>query len=469
MKIAVIGAGPAGLSCAIKLREAGNEVDIFESEHTPGGMTKSFDIWGQRVDIGPHRFFSMDDKINSFWKKYEGKDYEMVDRLTRIYYKKKFFLYPVKAANALVNLGLMEAASCVLSYLRACFIPKGDEKTFEDWVAHKFGYKLYSIFFKTYSERLWGISCKELDADFARQRIKGLDLFEVIKSAIIPQKGTKHKTLVEQFAYPNMGAGTPYENIVRIMENSRSHIFYDTTIKGLIVEDGKCKGIVKEDGTKLTYDYVVSTAPFTDMIKSISGLPEEVYSAAEKLVYRNTTLVYLKVNKKNLFKDNWLYIHEKSVRFGRMTNFRNWSPYITRNENATILALEYWSYDEDKLWKASDKKLIELAKREAAKTGLVNEEDIEDGYVLRLHRSYPVYSMGYQENLDILQKAADGIENVVFIGRNGSFKYNNQDHSILMGLLAAENIISGTRKNNLWAVNTDYDYQEGGKSMDDKE
>ncbi len=201
------------------------------------------------------------------------------------------------------------------------------------------------------------------------------------------------------------------------------------------------------------------------MIKSIPNFSPEVYKIADELTYRNTTLVYLKVNKKNLFKDNWLYIHDKSVQFGRMTNFRNWSPYITNGEDFTILALEYWSYDDDDIWKCSDEKLIETAKDEAAKTALVNKNDIADGYVLRLHRSYPVYSTGYQEKLNILQEAADSISNAAFIGRNGSFKYNNQDHSILMGLLAAENIITGERKNNLWNVNTDYDYQEGGKSM----
>ena len=469
MKVAVIGAGPAGLTCALKLAEAGMEVDIYEREESVGGMTKSFDLWGQRVDIGPHRFFSMDEKINSFWQEQVGEEYVMVDRLTRIYYNKKFFLYPVKAMNALMNLGVIEATACVLSYLKACFAKKGDEKTFEEWVSHKFGYKLYSIFFKTYSERLWGISCKDLDADFARQRIKGLDLFEVIKAAVLPQKGTKHKTLVEQFAYPNMGAGVPYDNISDKIKELKSHVYCETTIKGLSVDKGKCNGIIKEDGTVLLYDYVVSTAPFTDMIKSIPGLDENVYQAADELVYRNTTLVYLKVNKKDLFKDNWLYIHDKSVQFGRMTNFRNWSPYITRNEDATILALEYWSYDDDELWNTTDRELINVAKKEAARTGLVNEEDIEDGCVLRLHRSYPVYSTGYQDKVDILQKAADSIENVTFIGRNGSFKYNNQDHSILMGLLAAENIISGEKKNNLWVVNTDYDYQEGGKCMEKKD
>ena len=469
MRAAVIGAGPAGLTCALKLAEAGVEVDVYEADTAVGGMTKSFDLWGQRVDIGPHRFFSMDDKINSFWLKQVGRDYVMVDRLTRIYYNRRFFLYPVKAMNALKNLGFTEAAACVFSYIKAGFSKKGDEKTFEEWVSHKFGYKLYSIFFKTYSERLWGLSCQELDADFARQRIKGLDLAEVIKSALIPQKGTKHKTLVEQFAYPNLGAGVPYEVMAEKIRSLGGHIYVGSPVAGIAVEDGRCVGIKGPDNKVIPYDRVVSTAPFTDMIKSIEGFGEDVYRAADDLRYRNTTLVYLRVERQDVFRDNWLYIHDPSVTFGRVTNFRNWSPYTTGDKKDTILALEYWSYDEDALWKASDEELTSLAKEEIVKTGLVDAKDVREGCVLRLHRSYPVYATGYQDKLKVLQDAADSIDHAVFIGRNGSFKYNNQDHSILMGLLAAENILSGKRRNNLWAVNTDYDYQEGGSSIEGSE
>ncbi len=468
MNAVIIGAGPAGLTCALKLAEGGVAVDVYESEPQIGGMTKSFDLWGQKVDLGPHRFFSMDEKINSFWLSQVGDEYVMVDRLTRIYYDQKFFFYPVKAINALTNLGFFEACTCILSYLKAQFHKKGEEKSFEEWVSNKFGYKLYSIFFKTYSERLWGIPCTELDADFARQRIKGLDMIEVIKGALIPHKETKHKTLVEQFAYPKMGGGIPYENMAVKLERLGSRIYTNTSVKGIFVEEGVAKGILLEDGSVRNYDYVVSSAPFTEMICTIEKFPEKVYKAARELIYRNTTLVYLQIGRSDLFQDNWIYVHDKSVGFGRITNFRNWSSAILRGKKETILALEYWSYDNDRLWKLGDREMIQLAKEEIVKTGLVMEKDILDGYVVRLHRSYPVYNTGYQDRMKILQEAADSIKNLAFIGRNGSFKYNNQDHSILMGLLAAENIVSGTRKNNLWAVNTDYDYQEGGKSLDEK-
>lgn len=466
MKVAVIGAGPAGLTCALKLAERDVDVDVYESDSAVGGMTKSFDLWGQTVDLGPHRFFSMDEKVNSFWLSQVGGDYIMVDRLTRIYYNKKFFLYPVKAMNALTNLGITEAVACVFSYMKAQFTKKGDEKTFEEWVSNKFGYKLYSIFFKTYSERLWGISCKELDADFARQRIKGLDLFEVIKSAFFPSKETKHKTLVEQFAYPKMGSGVPYDNIVKKLKSYGSNVYLNSKIKGLSVQGSVCNGVVLENGEVKEYDYIASTAPFTEMVCSIDELSEKIHNLAKSLIYRNTTLVYLKVSNPDVFRDNWIYVHDTSVHFGRMTNFKNWSPYITRGHKESILALEYWSYDDDKIWKLSDEKMVKLAKKEIVKTCLVQESDVGEGKVVRLHRSYPVYHTGYQDKLKEIQDAVDRIGHLAFIGRNGSFKYNNQDHSILMGLMAAENILCGERKHDLWRVNTDYDYQEGGKSLE---
>ena len=467
MNVAVIGAGPAGLTCALKLVEAGIHVDVYESDSTVGGMTKSFELWGQQVDLGPHRFFSKDERINNFWLEQVGKEYIMVDRLTRIYYDRKFFLYPVKAMNALVNLGLFKAIACIMSYFKAKAFGKnkGKEKTFEEWVSNKFGYMLYSIFFKTYSERLWGIKCSELDADFARQRIKGLDMLEVIKSALFHSGGTKHKTLLEQFAYPKMGGGVPYDIIAEKIKKLGSNVYLNTAIKGIDVKDKKCLGIIDADGKTKAYDYVVSTAPFTEMLCSIEELGKDIHDLARSLVYRNTTLVYLEIENDDIFKDNWIYVHDTNVTFGRITNFRNWSPYMLNGKKSSILCLEYWSYDCDDLWNYDDEKMISLAKEEIVKTGLVKQSELKEGYVIKMHRSYPVYNTGYQDKMNILQKSADSISNLAFIGRNGSFKYNNQDHSILMGLLAAENIIAGDRHNNLWNVNTDYDYQEGGKAM----
>ncbi len=463
MKVGIIGAGPAGMSCAAVLAAKGVEVEIYEADDQIGGLTKSFSLWGQRVDLGPHRFFCANDHVNYIWQRFTGKDYVMVDRQTRIFYRNRFFMYPVKAMNALKNLGFREAAECVLSYAKAQFRPTGNEKNFEEWVSRKFGYKLYSIFFKTYSERLWGMPCTELDADFARQRIKGLDLWEVIRDAFFGGGGQKHKTLLEQFAYPAMGAGEPYEKMADYIRRKGGRVFLSTPVKRIITRDREAYAVELESGEKREVDFVISTAPFSDMLSGIPELEDEIHTLAQSLEYRNTTLVYLRITEENIFKDNWLYIHEPKVNAGRITNFRNWSPYMTGGSKDTILALEYWSYDQDELWKMDDQQLIDLARKDIINTGLVKEEAVKDGYVVQLHRSYPVYRAGYNETMKKLQEAADSVKNVYFIGRNGSFKYNNQDHSVYMGILAAQNILLGRKKYDLWTVNTDANYQEKGR------
>lgn len=463
MKVGIIGAGPAGMSCGAALAAKGIEVTVFEKDSEVGGLTKSIDLWGQHVDLGPHRFFSEDKHVNRFWSHFTGEDYVMIDRLTRIYYQHKFFYYPVRAMDALRNLGFKTAAECVMSYCAAQLRYKGKEKSFEEWVSNRFGYKLYSIFFKTYSERLWGMSCKELDADFARQRIKGLNLFEVIKDAFFGGGAKKHKTLLDCFAYPINGAGAPYERMAEYITKCGGKVLMNTSVKRVIPIKEKGCSIELEDGSIVNFDHVVSTAPITEVICGIPEIEEGVKRIARSLKYRNTTLVYLKIADINLFKDNWLYIHDPLVQVGRITNFNNWSGGRINNTDESILALEYWSYDNDKLWNYDDETLIALAKRDIVQTGLVKKESVVDGYVVRLHRSYPVYESGYTDKMLCIQKAADSINCISFIGRNGSFKYNNQDHSILMGIMAAKNIMLGYRKYNLWKINSDCKYQEDGK------
>lgn len=467
MKVGIVGGGPAGLTCALELSRHNIEVEVFEAESRVGGMSKSFTLWNQIVDLGPHRFFSSDRRINDFWLSQIKDDYILVDRLTRIFYNKKFFYYPLKGFDALFKLGPVEATMCVLSYMRAQFNEKGKETSFEEWVSNRFGYRLYSIFFKSYTERLWGIPCTELDADFASQRIKGLNLYEAIKSAVFGGGGKKHKTLVDQFAYPKLGCGQVYDNMAENIKAAGGKIHLNTKIKKIITKDSVACGLETTDGKIYQFDYIVSSAPFTDMICSIDDFDKDIRDIAEKLKYRNTILVYLQIKNTDIFKDNWIYVHAKNMNMGRISNFRNWSPHMWGNEDTSIIALEYWAYDNDDLWKKSDADLIELAKMEIAETGLVKLADIQNGHVVKMHRSYPVYNRGYKERIAKLQEAADTIKNLIFIGRNGSFKYNNQDHSILMGLLAAENIYSGSN-NNLWAVNTDYDYQEGARSVIEK-
>jgi protoporphyrinogen oxidase len=462
MRVAVIGAGPAGITAAYELVKGGAEVEVFEAGASVGGLSRSFELWGQTVDLGPHRFFSNDLRVNKLWLEVVGTDYAMVDRLTRIYYKKKFFNYPLKPANALKNMGLLTAIACVGSYLKEKVWPsfRADQnETFESWVVGRFGRKLFEMFFKSYSEKLWGIPCDELDADFAAQRIKRFSLGEAIKGALGIGKG-KHKTLVDQFAFPLQGTGVVYERMADYVRTHGGEVHLKTPVRRVLHENKKVTGLELADGTQKEFDRVISTMPFTQLVKGLGDLPAEVQLGVESLKFRNTVLIYLNVEATALFKDQWLYVHSPDLGTGRVTNFRNWVPELYGKSRNTILALEYWCYDEDPLWTQPDDVLIERAKTEIRSTGLVRTANIDLGHVVRIKRCYPVYVTGYKKHLDPVVQFVRSFEGLTPIGRYGSFKYNNQDHSILMGLLAAENLLEN-KGHDLWAVNTDYStYQE---------
>jgi len=461
--VAVVGAGPAGLTVAYQLALRGIKVEVFEADNAVGGMAKTIPLWGQLADLGPHRFFSSDPRVNKIWLDVVGPDYSMVNRLTRIYYRDSFFDYPLKASNAIINLGVFEAAFCVLSYLKARVFPEKDESTFEAWVSNRFGRRLYSIFFKAYSEKLWGIPCTELDADFAAQRIKKFSLFEAIKSALFGAAGSKHKTLVDEFAYPHRGAGAVYDEMAKKICDLGGRIHLG--VPAASVHPARTpagKALLKlEDGSESFFDCIVSSMPVTTLIERMN-VPEDVKEHAKCLRFRNTILVFLLVEGASPFPDQWIYIHSPEMKTGRMTNFRNWVPGINQGSSDSIICLEYWCYDEDDIWNAKEQDLINLAMDEAYRTSLIPKRSVKDGKVLRIPKCYPVYASGYKEHLAAVEEMLSKQCNLCFIGRSGAFKYNNQDHSILMGLLAAENIADG-RRHDLWSINTDYEYQESGR------
>lgn len=458
-KIAIIGAGPAGMTAAYQLAKQLKDIDVYEAGPSVGGMAKTIELWNQKVDIGPHRFFSNDTRVNELWLEVVGNDYEMVDRLTRIYYNKKFFHYPIKAMNALTNMGIFKAASCMFYYGLEKISPTKDTSTFEGWVTNRFGKKLYQIFFKTYTEKLWGIPCNVLDADFAAQRIKKFSLGEAIKNALFGNSG-KHKTLVDQFAYPHGGTGMVYERMSDFVKKQGGNVYLSTPVKKVLSKNGTAYAIELEDGTVREYDHIISSMPLSLMVSRLPEVPENIKQAANSLKFRNTIIVYLNVQAKNLFPDNWLYVHSNDLHMGRLTNFRNWVPELYGKEESTICALEYWCYDEDEIWTRDENTLISLAKDELRKTSLIGKAEITGGHVYKIPRCYPVYSTGYKSVLKPVEDYLSGIKNLHVIGRYGAFKYNNQDHSILMGKLAAENILEN-KKHNLWEINTDYeDYQE---------
>lgn len=468
MRVGIIGAGPAGITAAYQLAKKGVNVHVFEAGENVGGLSRTIDLWGQKVDLGPHRFFSNDRRVNDVWLEVIGNDYRMVDRLTRIYYQDRFFNYPLKPGNALWNMGILNAVGCLASYAKEKVLPapKPEQETFESWVVGRFGRKLFEMFFKSYSEKLWGIPCDQLDADFAAQRIKKFSLAEAIKAAL-GIGGNGHNTLVDQFAYPIGGTGMVYERMAQRVEELGGHVQLKAPVRRLL-ETHRSAGELSRrvDALELTdgriepFDHVISTMPLTLFMKGLEDVPADVSRGVDQLKFRNTILVYLNVAGTDLFKDQWLYVHSPELGTGRVTNFRNWVPDLYGDSPNSILALEYWCYDEDPFWTDDDHALIAQASREMRSTGLIGDAPIIGGHVHRIKRCYPVYSRGYKKHLEPVVEHLREYENLQAIGRYGAFKYNNQDHSILMGVLAAENILDSAG-HDLWAVNTDSDYQEG--------
>ena len=463
LKVAVIGAGPAGLTAAYELARRGHLVEVFEAGSQIGGMARSFELWGATVDLGPHRFFSTDSRVNELWHELIGADFRMVDRLTRIFYRGGFFDYPLRPFNVLARLGGFEAARCMMSYARQLVANRSSPapaESFEAWVVAAFGRRLFEVFFKDYSEKLWGIPCSELDADFAAQRIQRFSLGRAVLSALGLERKI-HKTLVHRFPHPLQGAGAVYERMARRIREFGGSIHLNCPVAGL---SGDGLSLQLADGSSRAFDHVVSTMPLTTLCRTLPGLPETLHHAIDQLVYRNTILVYLRVDHPELFPDQWLYVQSPEVRLGRVTNFRNWPNERPAADRHSILALEYWDDSDGDLWKSPDEDLIRLASQEVRQLGLLRGEKIADAVVVRVPKCYPVYRKGYRTWLDgIVAHLRSHHPRLTPIGRYGAFKYNNQDHSILMGILAAENI-AGEASHNLWEVNTDYGtFQEGSK------
>ncbi|MBI2825334.1 MAG: FAD-dependent oxidoreductase [Planctomycetia bacterium] len=464
MRVAVIGAGPAGLTAALQLsRGGGADVVVYEAGDRVGGLCRSLDLWGQRVDLGPHRFFSTDARVNRVWREVVGRDYKLVTRRTRIYYQGKFFHYPLRPFNALVNMGVGNAVGCLASYLKHKVQPHvspRDNPSFESWAVDRFGRRLFEMFFKSYSEKLWGIPCDQLDADFAAQRIRKFSLGEAIKSAFSPRNGARHRTLADCFAYPVAGTGSVYEKMAHRVRDQGGQVQLNCPVQRVAHEDSRVTGVELADGRCEPCDHVISTMPLTLLVKSLGRIPASVETAVAALRFRNTILVYLHVDHESLFPDQWLYIHAPELSMGRVTNFHNWLPELYGNHRTTILAVEYWCNEGDSLWAESDERMIERATREIAATNLLRQAPILAGHVVRIPRCYPIYARGYKTHVQRVADYVRTFRGLTAIGRYGAFKYNNQDHSILMGILAAENLIDD-RHHDLWAVNTDREsYQE---------
>jgi protoporphyrinogen oxidase len=475
LDVAIVGAGPAGLTAAYVLAKKGVTSTVLESDSVVGGNSRTPSRDGWRFDIGGHRFFTKVRPVEELWFEILGPDDFMLrPRLSRVYYRGKFYDYPIVASNALKNLGPVEAARCCLSYLWVRIRPPKDQSTLEGFVASRFGSKLYRIFFKTYTEKVWGIPCNEISADWAAQRIKGLSLVKAIRNAFsrtpANAEGEVIKTLIEEFEYPRLGPGMMWETAVEKIEAKGTPVLMASPVSSLKYSDGKLNEIVANtpEGPKsFKGSHFISSLPIRNLVRMMDPpAPPEVKEAAEALSYRDYFTVILVVNRPQLFPDNWIYIHDPSVRLGRIQNFKNWSPEMVPNPDQTALGLEYFCTVGDDLWNTPDEELIKLGKKEVGILGLVNPGEVEDGTVVRMKKAYPVYDEHYERNVLVVRKfIEDQMPNLQLVGRNGMHKYNNQDHSMMTALLAARRILGGDL--DPWKVNTDAEYHEEIKDNHD--
>jgi protoporphyrinogen oxidase len=474
----VIGAGPAGLTAAYLLTKQSISTTVIEADpRYVGGISRTASHGSFLFDIGGHRFFSKSKEVVDLWNEILPDDFITRPRLSRIYYNGKYFSYPLKAFEALNNLGYIESALCVLSYLQKQAFPNENPESFHDWVANQFGERLFSIFFKAYTEKVWGMSCDEISADWAAQRIKGLDLWSAMSNALrnsigpsgVSGNGQQIKTLIDSFQYPRKGPGMMWEAAARRVEERGGRIHMGTTLDSLrwnanIARWTITATTVAGDWKFFSAKHVISSAPIRELVTAIRPEPA-CKSAADKLRYRDFLTVVLIVDKPDLFPDNWIYIHEPRVKVGRIQNFRSWSPEMVPDEKLACLGLEYFCFEGDGLWNASDEELVALAKRELAFIGLATEAEVKEGCVVRQKKAYPVYDEEYKHCVETIRsELALKYPTLQLVGRNGMHKYNNQDHAMMTAMLTVRNIVAGEPIYDVWNVNEDAEYHEAGEA-----
>lgn len=460
-EILIIGAGPAGLTAAWEAEKHGIKTLILEGDKEIGGISRTVVRNGWRFDIGGHRFFTKVDEVYQIWDEILDKeDFLLRPRMSRIYYKNKFYDYPLKASNALFNLGIFEAVRCVLSYFYVRVFPPKNQDNFEDWVAARFGWRLYNIFFKTYTEKVWGVDARTIGSDWASQRIKNLSLMKAILNAFqINKSGEIITTLIDKFKYPKYGPGMMWETAYKKLEEKNHKILLSSRVIEISKEDGKYK-IKIDSGDEFEAKNILSSMPLAHLPKTIKPAPEnKVLDSGKNLKFRDFLSVALVIDEKDAFPDNWIYIHDPGVKVGRVQNYGSWSPYLVK-EGKTCLGLEYFVNIGDELWSMEDKKLIDLAIKELEQLSLIKANSTLEGYVVRMPKAYPVYDLDYSNNInEIEQWLSNEHKNIYPIGRNGMHRYNNQDHSMMTAVLSVRNIILG-EKNNIWKVNVEEDYHE---------
>lgn len=476
--VVIIGAGPAGLTAAYLLSKRGIPAVVLEADpQYVGGISRTATYKDFHFDIGGHRFFSKSKEVEDLWTEILPDDMLVRPRSSRILYRGKFFSYPLKGREALMKLGIVESARCMASYFWARLFPVRPARNFEDWVSNRFGKRLFGIFFKTYTEKVWGMNCRDISADWAAQRIKGLSLMTAVKNALFPQRegGPRSgivKTLINSFRYPRRGPGMLWERCVELIEKMGGEVRKGQRVTSADFADGRWTVHLADatgEKTTIAAAHVISSAPLRELVHMVRpGVSEAALHAADQLKYRDFITVAVILKERDAFSDNWIYIHDPSVMVGRVQNFKSWSPEMVPDQSLTCYGLEYFCFEHTGLWVKSDEELQDLASRELVQLGLAQREDIVDATVVRQRKAYPVYDDAYARHITTIRLEMEArFPTLHLIGRNGMHKYNNQDHSMMTAMLCVENIAAGHRRYDLWEVNEDAEYHEGGESGSD--
>ena len=466
MKVGVIGAGPAGLSTAYLLSKNKINTTVFEKDNFVGGISRTIVKGEYRFDLGGHRFFSKNIEINQFLEEVVGDELIDVGRKSRIYFNKKYFDYPLTPKNAVFSLGIPTAIDILTSYITQRIkriVLRKEIITLEDWVTDKFGSKMFKLYFKSYTEKVWGIPCNKIEAEWVAQRIKGMSLSKAVKSAFTRAKSEGPATLLREFMYPKLGIGRISERMTDSILKSNNKVLLNSGITGINISDNKILSLkyCSEEGKRAAFeaDQFVSSMPITELLDCLNpSAPKEVINAAKQLKFRDFIAVTLMLNKESVTDDTWLYIHEPNIQFGRIHEPKNWSSDMSP-PGKTSLVMEYFCFEVDDIWKKPDSELIELTQNELIeKLRFISEDNILDSCVVRVKKAYPMYDLGYKKHLTVVLGYLNKFKNLHLIGRNGTFRYNNMDHSIEMGIKAARKILGSDE--DIFSVNSSDEYLE---------
>src|SRR5690242_1114101 len=467
--VIILGAGPAGLTAAYELSSKGLRCVVVERDSVVGGLAKTVDYKGYLFDLGGHRFYTKVGLIARIWQEVLGADFLERPRLSRIYYRGKFFRYPLDPMDVLRGLGPIEVARCGISFLQSRLFPQKPENNLAAWVSNRFGTRLFKMFFESYTEKVWGIPCTTISADWAAQRIRGLSFSSLVRDALKLGGKPKEaiKTLIREFHYPRRGPGMMWTKMQEVLEQRGSQVIVNAPVERVRWEEGRITAVEAGNRRYVGQHFISSLA-----IRDFFGMmdpppPDAVRHAARALDYRDFITVGLIVRGKNLFPDNWIYVHEPAVTVGRIQNYSNWSPEMSPDPEMSSLGMEYFCFEGDALWRQSDAELFHLARKELASLGLVKAEDILDGKVVRVPKAYPVYDDEYRKGLQVVAEYLKTVPNLQLVGRNGMHRYNNQDHSMLTAVMAARNILGANF--DLWKLHGESESLEEGVALSDQE